>query len=101
MMTAPQSARNALEALDEAIADAPRRNGHALSRAATCVSAFREELIAQHGLQGEENRQRLARVNAILSLVLAGHFPLGDAPWDEIKKGRNWLSEMIGPPPAA
>lgn len=95
-MTA-HSAREALEALNEAIGDAPRRNGHAFSRAATCLSAYREELIAQHGLQGEANRQRLSRVNAVLSLVLAGHFPLGDAPWDDIKKGRDWLSELVGP----
>ena len=95
-MTA-QSARDALEALDEAIGDAPKRNGHAFSRAATCLSAYRDELIAQHGLEGQANRQHLSRVNAVLSLVLAGHFPLGDVPWDEIKKGRDGLSELIGP----
>lgn len=94
-MTA-QSAREALDALDEALADAPKRNGHAFSRAATCLSAYREEVVAKHGLQGEANRKHLARVNSILSLVLAGHFPLGDAPWDDIKKARDWLAEMAG-----
>jgi hypothetical protein len=90
------SAREALDALDEAVADAPRRNGHAFSRAATCLSAYREELIARHGLQGEAHREHLARVNSILSLVLAGHFPLGDAPWDDIRKARDWLADMVG-----
>ena len=88
------AAAKALRALDEAIKDAPARNGHAFSRAASCLSAFREETIAMHGLDGAENRERLSRLNAVMSLVLAGHFPLGDAPWDDIRKAREWLSEM-------
>jgi hypothetical protein len=89
-----QSAADALAALDEAIGDAPKRNGHAFSRAATSLGVFREELIARYGLEGAENRQRLSRLNSILSLVLAGHFPLNEPPWEDIKKARAWLSEM-------
>lgn len=83
-----------LAALDEALADAPKRNGEAFSRAVRCLSEFRDELIATEGRRTEASRQRLVRLNAILSMVMAGHFPLGEPPWDEIKKARGWLAEM-------
>ncbi len=87
----------ALAALDEALASAPGRNGDAFSRALRCLCAFREELIATDGRGTAESRQRLVRLNAVISLVMAGHFPLGEAPWDEIKKTRVWLAEIKEP----
>ena len=83
-----------LAALDEALADAPKRNGDAFSRAVRCLSESRDDLIATEGRRTEAGRQRLIRLNSILSMVMAGHFPLGEPPWDEIRKTRGWLAEM-------
>jgi len=33
-------------------------------------------------------RERLTHLNGVLSVVLAGHFPLDDVPWDEIDRAR-------------
>ncbi len=84
----------ALAALDEALASAPKRNGDAFSRAVRCLSAYRDEITTTEGRKTEESRKRLTRLNAILSLVMAGHFPLGEPPWDEIRKTRGWLAEL-------
>ena len=84
----------ALEQLDRAIAAAPERDGYAFSQAVIQLSAVRDDAAATTGRGTAEGRQRLTRLNALLSLVLAGHFPLGDPPWDELKKARGWLAEM-------
>ena len=52
------------------------------------LSAFRDSLIAS----GE--RAGLGHVNAVISLVMAGHFPLGPVPWEELRKARGWLAEV-------
>ena len=85
----------ALAAIDEALASAPKQNGEAFSRAVRALSVYREEVIAADGRKTVESRQRLVRLNAILSMVMAGNFPLGEPPWDEIRKTRGWLAEMI------
>lgn len=84
-----------IAALDEALASAPKRNGDAFSKAVRSLSAFRDEIIATEGRTTENSRRRLVRINAVLSLVMAGHFPLGAPPWDEIRKTRGWLTEML------
>lgn len=85
----------ALAALDEALASAPKRNGEAFSRAVRCLSAYRDEVARTDGRRTMASRQRLVRLNSILSMVMAGHFPLGDPPWDEVRKTRGWLAELI------
>jgi len=84
----------ALAFLDQAIAAAPDRDGHAFSHALMRLSAVRDEAAARDGRRTEESRRRLMHMNAVLSMILAGHFPLGSPPWDEIKKARGWLAEL-------
>ncbi len=83
----------ALDALDQAIAAAPKRDGTAFSDAVIAVSAVRDE-VAREGRDTTQQRQRLTGLNGILSMILAGHFPLGTPPWDEISKARGWLAEI-------
>lgn len=83
-----------IAALDQAIAAAPKRDGYAFSDAVIQLSIVRDELAARDGRRTEESRRRLTKVNSILSAILAGHFPLGDVPWNEVRNARGWLVEM-------
>ncbi len=79
----------ALACLDAVLAERPHADGHKLSAATRELSAFRNQLI-----DGNE-RRRLGHVNAVISIVLAVHFPLGGIPWDELEKARAWLSDAV------
>ena len=84
--------RAALAGLDRVLAGRPEADGRLLSAVAHELSAFRDQLAAS----GE--RHRLGHVNAVISVVLAAHFPLGAVPWDEVEKARTWLAEAAGDP---
>jgi hypothetical protein len=34
-------------------------------------------------------------LNGVISVVLAGNFPLGDVPWGELDKARDWLRDLV------
>ena len=42
----------------------------------------------------EPDRQRLALINSVLSVVIGGHFPLGGIPWPQIEKAREVLASL-------
>ncbi|MDR7035906.1 MULTISPECIES: hypothetical protein [Methylobacterium] len=86
--------RAALAALDQVLAHRPKKDDPAFARATACLTAFRDELIAGHRRQ-TCTRERLTHLNGVISVVLAGHFPLGDVPWDELDKARGWLSDLV------
>ncbi len=96
---APNEGRASLDALDKVIADKPHKVGPDFSAATRHLCAFRDALIAQFRAAGDEAthpvRERLGRVNAVISTVLAGHFPLGPIPWAEIEKAREQLREVV------
>ena len=39
--------------------------------------------------------ERLARLNAIISVVMGMHFPIGNAPWGELEKAHGWLRDLV------
>lgn len=81
-----------LAALDKLLAERPEREGRDFSEATRCLTAYREEVLGRAGAaQGE----RLAAVNAAISVVMAGHFPLGEVPWEHIEKAREQLGNLI------
>jgi len=83
----------ALRLIDKLLAERPERVGHDFSEATRCVVAYRDELIAVWRRSGAEaDRQRLARVNAVLSVVVGGHYPLGEIPWTSIEQARTQLA---------
>ena len=93
------TAKTALDALDAVIADKPRKAGHDFTAATKHLTRFRDELITRHRAAGDgerhEVRAQLTRVNAVISTVLAGHFPIGPIPWPEIEKARAMFAEIV------
>ena len=98
---ASEPAREALRELDKALADKPHTAGHTFSAATQHLCLLRDHLSAASRQGGDgAARQQLAHVNAVISVVLAGHFPLGAVPWDELEKAREWLADIVRGEPA-
>jgi hypothetical protein len=91
------NAKAALQQLDKALDAKPHVEGHTLSVAAHELSSLRDKIAARQSSAGAtpQSRRQLEHVNAIISIVLAGHFPLGGIPWGEIAKGREWLADLV------
>jgi hypothetical protein len=95
-VSADGSAAAALAEIDKALAGKPRIDGHALSAAAHHLSVLRNGMAEEQREHGEtqEARRRLEHVNAVISVVLGVHFPLGSTPWPELEKARDWLVNL-------
>lgn len=88
--------QRALALMDKLLAERPEKVGHGFSETARCVAAYRDELIGRLRTQDSEaGRSRLDGVNAVLSVVVGGHFPLGGIPWDHIEKARGRLERVL------
>jgi hypothetical protein len=88
----------ALAALDAVLARKPTRDDGALTKATMELTQFRDAIIAEQragGIRTADERQHLAHLNSVLSVVLGVHFPLGETPWDELWKARSWLSDLV------
>ena len=87
--------RAALADLDRALAARPGRDEEALVSAVQNLAAFRDHFVESHRSEpGGRWRATLERVNAVLSVVLAAEFPLGEVPWGEVEKARQWLDDV-------
>ncbi len=93
-------ARQALDEIKAAFVERSHADGHRFSAAALHLSGLRDMLAAAQRRDGAtpESRQRLERVNAVISIVLACHFPLDTLPWNELEKARDWLAEIVHQP---
>jgi hypothetical protein len=90
-----RAAAAAIEALDRLLAQRPDRIGEDFSEATRRLSAYRDELIAAfRRTASEADRQRLGRLNGVLSAVVSGHFPLGDIPWASLEEARDTLADV-------
>jgi hypothetical protein len=89
-------ARLALERIDEVLRGKPEKNDAALNDVMEKLCIWRDRLIAQARQGGEVERIRLEHANAVLSVVVAIHFPAGAIPWDELVAARRWLAELVG-----
>ena len=89
--------RKALRHIDQALAEKPKKNDHALSAATLCLTEFRDQMIGQRREYGAASHsdERLEEVNAVISVVMGLHFPLGDPPWQELEKARGWLVKLL------
>jgi hypothetical protein len=89
--------RKALEHIDQVLAERPKKNDHVLSQATMCLSEFRDRLVSDLRLAGitPAQRKQLDHVNAVITVVLGIHFPLGEIPWTELEKARAWLAEVV------
>ena len=90
--------REALAAVDVALAERPHKAGHSFSAAARQLCVGRDLLCDLQRGRTPTERERLAldHVNAVISVVLAGHFPLGGVPWRELELARDWLADLAG-----
>jgi hypothetical protein len=87
----------ARDAIRKAMAQQPKSDGALFSEAALHLSAARDAVAAEQRRTGAtlESRRRLEHINAVISIVLACHFPLGAIPWQELEKGRDWITAIL------
>lgn len=93
-MHADAAGPRALAMLDRLLAERPHRSGHDFSETTRCLTAYRDELIAQVRA-GHLERRLLEEINAVLSVVVGGHFPLGPVPWTHIEQARDRLAGLL------
>ena len=87
---ASNSGAVALAALDTILAQEPEPDQDLFSKSLHCLSVFRDSLI------DSGQRGKLEHVNAVISILMAGHFPLGEVPWPELHRARGWLADAVG-----
>ena len=96
-MADPRPGHRALAHLDRVLDQRPKKDDHELTHATRCLAEFRESLIRTRGAEGasDDDHKRLARLNAIISVVMGMHFPIGNAPWGELEKAYGWLKDLV------
>ncbi len=85
----------ALLTIDKLLAERPEKVGPEFSEATRRIVALRDGQIERwRHTNAEPDRQRLALINSVLSVVIGGHFPLGGIPWPQIAKARDVLASL-------
>jgi hypothetical protein len=86
----------ALVLIDQVLGKRPDKDDAALAACARELCVYRDALILRQRAAptDADARERLSHVNAVLSVVLAVHFPIDAVPWDELEKARDWLAEL-------
>ncbi|HEX4262102.1 MAG TPA: hypothetical protein VHY76_13480 [Acetobacteraceae bacterium] len=95
--TAPApSAGDVLARLDRLLADRPHRIGHDFSEATRCITALRQQMILdlRRGDAPAGTEDRLARLNAVLSVVVGTHYPIGAPKWAHMQSARDAFAEL-------
>jgi hypothetical protein len=96
---AAEAAREAMGELDHVLTQRPSKDDHALSAAMAGLCLYRNALIEAARSGGAGARARLLHVNAVLSVVAAMQFPLGEAPWAELEGAAAELRELLADAP--
>jgi len=86
----------ALAALDHALADRPDKIYGDLANAVRALVRLRDELIAERRDGRHAGAARLERVNAILSVVSGGEYPLEGVRRERIEQAREELAGLLG-----
>ncbi len=89
-------AAEALAALDDALGQAPNKDGPKLTQASQRLAVLRDALIERERRSGGSagSSAELETVNGVISLALAAHFPLGPIPWPSVRQGREALARL-------
>ena len=97
MAEAAHPGRAALAHSARVLAGRPHKDDDELTYATQCLAAFRKELIAAQARDDADDAdvERLSHLNAIISVVMAMHFPIGGPPWDEFEKAQAWLQTLV------
>ena len=90
------AATAALAAVDKLLADRPNRSGHDFSEATQRLTAYRAALLASWGgpPSRPDERQRLSRLNAVISVVYGTHYPIGSPKWESLEDAREELAAL-------
>lgn len=91
---ATEAGSAALEKLDRALSKRPIRDGDDFSEATRHLCRMRDATIEQRR-SGSGSDERLGQVNALISISMAGQFPLGSPPWELIEQGRHTLARLL------
>lgn len=88
---------DAVQAIDRLLAERPEKVGHDFSEATRRLIAWREQLINRwRQTEMDVDKRNLERVNAGISVVVGGQFPLGSIPWPQIEQVRDDLAALAG-----
>ena len=92
----------ARKAFDRALASPPKVDGHAMTEATEAVCAYRDDLRRRLREAPDDTgaRGRLRSTNLIVSLLLAGHYPLGETPWEALHAVPGLLDSLAEREPA-
>jgi hypothetical protein len=92
-----QCCREAVGTLDHLLRNHPAEIAEELSDAVRCVITLRDSMIDhrdQYGRTPEKDAQ-LQRVNAVISAIVAGEFPLMGIRWKRIEGARDLLKQVL------
>lgn len=88
--------RDALAQIERALAGRPHRDGAVLKAAVQSLARFRDRVVALHREDGGPRwRACLERINAVISVTMAAEFPIGEVPWGELERARDWLDALL------
>jgi len=86
----------ALRLVDKLLAERPDKVTHDFSAATRCLTAFRDDLVEDwRANRSEAARERMAKANAVISVIVGGHYPRGDIPWQHILEARKQLATLV------
>jgi hypothetical protein len=88
----------AIEAVDRILAHRPKLDGYAFTDATKAVCDYRDTLrhARRAGKAEIGDAKRLDDCNMAITLLMAGHFPLGETPWEQVEGVRSHLDRMKG-----
>jgi hypothetical protein len=85
-----------LAALDRLLAERPEQVTHDFSAAMRCLTDWREVLVRRVRAAGDDSAadrhlyaSALRQLNAVVSAVYAGHYPLGRTDWELLSQARD------------
>ena len=89
--------RKALAHTRRVLEQRPHKDDAELTLATQSLAVFRKELLdrQRRTVATAEDRDRLSRLNAIISVVMAMHFPIGNPQWGEFEKTQVWLTDLV------
>lgn len=86
----------ALHLVDKLLAEKPEKESFDFSEATRCLTAFRDELVDDwRASRTDTARDRMAKANAVISVIVGGHYPRGDIPWQHILEARKQLATLL------
>lgn len=93
---ASDNGTRALALLDKLLAERPDKISQDFSAATRCLTAFRDELVEEwRASRGEAARERMTQANGVLSVIVGGHYPRGDVPWQHVGQARDELAMLV------